>query len=78
MINFKKEIANEIAKIVNIDTNELEGYIEVPPDSALGDYAFPCFKLAKELKKAPQMIANEIKEKIHTNIALFTHICREL
>lgn len=67
MINFKKEIANEIAKIVNIDTNELEGYIEVPPDSALGDYAFPCFKLAKELKKAPQMIANEIKEKIHTN-----------
>ena len=36
----------------------------MPKDSKNGDYAFPCFRLAKELKKAPPMIANEIKEKI--------------
>ena len=64
MINIKEEIANSIAKTVNLDERELVNYIEIPPNSDLGDYAFPCFKLAKELKKAPPMIANEIKEKI--------------
>lgn len=67
MINFKKEIADTISKVVNLDTNELVNYIEIPKDSALGDYAFPCFKLAKELRKAPTIIANEIKEKIEIN-----------
>lgn len=28
----------------------------------MGDYALPCFKLAKEMKKSPVIIANEIKE----------------
>ena len=37
----------------------------MPKDTKNGDYSFPCFKLAKELKKAPQMIANDIKEKIN-------------
>lgn len=64
MTNFKQEIANKIEKIVNLDAKELESYIEIPKDSKNGDYAFPCFRLAKELKKAPQQIASEIKEKI--------------
>lgn len=64
MINFKKEIAKIISNITNIELNELEGYIETPPDETKGDYAFPCFKLAKELKKAPPVIATELKEKI--------------
>ena len=67
MLNFKNEIAKIISKITNIDVNELEGYIEVPPDDNMGDYAFPCFKLAKELRKAPQVIASELKEKIEEN-----------
>ena len=64
MLNFKVEIAQTIAKAINLDEQELESYIETPKDSKNGDYAFPCFRLAKELKKAPTMIANEIKEKI--------------
>ena len=64
MINFKNEIAKSIAEVTNLDINELESYIEIPPNSDLGDYAFPCFKLAKYLRKAPPMIANEIKENI--------------
>lgn len=64
MINFKKEIASKIAKVTNLNEEELEKYIEVPPNSDLGDYAFPCFKLAKDLRKAPPMIANDIKENI--------------
>ena len=64
MINFKKEIAKIISKVVNISEQELESYIEIPKEASNGDYAFPCFRLAKELKKAPPMIANEIKENI--------------
>ena len=64
MIDFKDIIAKEISKATNISEKELESYIEKPKDSKNGDYAFPCFRLAKELKKAPPAIANEIKEKI--------------
>ena len=64
MIDFKQIIAKAIAEVVNIDEKELESYIEIPKDANNGDYAFPCFRLAKELKKAPPMIANDIKEKI--------------
>lgn len=67
MINFKKEIAKIIANAINMNLDEIKEYIEVPPDETKGDYAFPCFKLAKELRKAPQVIANELKGKIDTN-----------
>ena len=64
MIDFKQEIAKKVAKATNLEENELKNYIEIPKDNTNGDYAFPCFRLAKELKKAPPVIANEIKEKI--------------
>lgn len=64
MINFKQEIAKKIAKAIQLNEKELETYLEIPKDTKNGDYAFPCFRLAKELKKAPPQIANEIKEKI--------------
>lgn len=63
-MDYKIEIAKKLNEITNIDVNELASFLEIPPDTTLGDYAFPCFKLAKELKKAPPMIANEIKEKL--------------
>ncbi len=64
MIDFKNEISKAIEKVINIDSKTLNTYIEVPKDFENGDYAFPCFKLAKELKKSPQIIAGEIQEKI--------------
>ena len=67
MINFKNIIAKSIAKVTNLNEEELESYIEVPKDASMGDYAFPCFKLAKELRKAPPAIANEIKENIQVD-----------
>ena len=68
MLNFKQEIAKYIEKVVDIEKNELEKYIEKPKDATNGDYAFPCFRLAKRLKKAPQIIAEDIKEKIESDI----------
>ena len=66
MKNFKQIIAKQISKTIDINEKELESYIETPKDSKNGDYAFPCFRLAKELRKAPPAIAKEIKEKIET------------
>ena len=65
MIDFKQEIAEQISKIVNMNKEELEKYIEKPKDLKNGDYAFPCFRLAKELKKSPTSIAEDIKNQIH-------------
>ena len=67
MLDFKEIIATEISKATNIEAKELKTYIETPKDTKNGDYAFPCFRLAKELKKAPPVIANEIKEKIEAD-----------
>lgn len=63
MVNYK----NEISKIISesIDGVEiLPEYIEIPKYADNGDFAFPCFRLAKELKKSPIAIAEEIKQNI--------------
>ena len=70
MIDYKEIIAENISNAIEIE--KLEGvleediykYIEIPPNDEMGDYAFPCFKLAKVLKKSPLAIANDIKEKL--------------
>lgn len=64
MLDFKEKISEEISKITKIDKNELYEYIEMPSDNKMGDYAFPCFRLAKTMKKSPQIIANELKDGI--------------
>ena len=64
MTNFKNEIAKYIANAIDMQENEIESFIETPKDKNNGDYAFPCFRLAKQLKKAPPAIAEEIKQKI--------------
>lgn len=63
-MNYKNEIAKRINAITNVEVSSLEEYIEIPPNTDLGDFAFPCFKLAKELRKAPPAIATELKEKL--------------
>ncbi len=68
MLDIKKEISEQIAKTIeNVEAKEIYTYIEVPKDTKNGDYSFPCFRLAKVLRKAPQEIANQIKEKLEQN-----------
>jgi len=65
MIDFKKEVVNAMANIVDsLDREEIEKLIEIPPSYDMGDYAFPCFRLAKSFRKAPNIIAQELAEKI--------------
>ena len=65
MINYVDRIADLIApQVEGLEKEEIRSMIETPADSKMGDYAFPCFKLAKILRKAPPMIAKGIAEAI--------------
>lgn len=74
MVNFKEEISKLIAEqIQDLTAEEIQSMIEVPQDAKMGDYAFPCFKLAKTLRKAPPLIARGIAEAICGN-AMFEKV----
>jgi len=65
MINYKEKIAAILVEAVEgLTAEEIKEMIEIPADSKMGDYAFPCFKLAKVMRKAPPMIAQAIAEKL--------------
>lgn len=51
-----------------LDEALIESMIEIPKHADMGDFAFPCFKLAKDLKKAPQMIANDLSQLIGSDL----------
>lgn len=68
MIDFKKEITNILnEKISELDLEEIQSMIENPPNSDMGDFAFPCFKLAKVFRKAPNLIAKDVAKSIGGN-----------
>ncbi|MDD5926766.1 MAG: arginine--tRNA ligase [Firmicutes bacterium] len=74
MVNFKEEIAKLIAaEVTELELSDIQSMIEIPQDSKMGDYAFPCFKLAKIMRKAPPLIAKNIAEKIADN-AMFERV----
>ena len=61
MIDIKKEIAGLLSGCIDgMEASEIEALIEIPTDPSLGDYAFPFFRLAKLLRKAPPLIAADI------------------
>ena len=60
----KGAIINELVKSSGLSATEIENVIEVPKDPSLGDFAFPCFTLAKHFRKNPVEIAKEIGAKI--------------
>ncbi|MGN1333552.1 MAG: arginine--tRNA ligase [Anaerovoracaceae bacterium] len=74
MVNFKEEIAKLIAaEVTELELSDIQSMIEIPQDSKMGDYAFPCFRLAKIMRKAPPLIAKNIAEKIADN-AMFERV----
>ena len=60
----KKKVIDLLLKEVKISKNEIEKLVEIPPQDDMGDYAFPCFSLAKINKKNPMLIAEELTEKL--------------
>lgn len=61
----KEQVIELIATAADLDKETVAGILEIPPRADIGDYAFPCFQLAKSLHKAPPLIAADIAEKIN-------------
>ena len=75
MNNFKNLVAKDllnclksISPDLELTADDLISMFEYPPDSSLGDIAFPCFKLSRIFRKAPPLIASEISEKFSSSV----------
>lgn len=60
---YKQHFAQEIAKHIDLPLEDILALIEIPPENIPGDFAFPCFQLAKQEKKSPNMIAQQFAKK---------------
>ena len=61
----KQKVVQFISSYINeLTEGDIEKLLEIPPKPEMGDFAFPCFRLAKVYRKAPQMIAEELKNKM--------------
>lgn len=68
MINFKDEVKKIIQGFdTGLTEEEISDLIEIPPNSEMGDYAFPVFKLAKTFRKSPNLIAEDLAQKEFQN-----------
>ncbi len=68
-MDYKKYIAEKL-KIEGVTSDELYEMIALPPNTEMGDYALPCFKLAKQLRKSPVAIAEELKNSIMSDVTI--------
>ena len=60
-MDYKIYIAEKLSGF-GVSVEEIASTIAVPPEKSMGDYALPCFKFAKTMRKAPVMIANELAQ----------------
>jgi len=68
-MDFRSQIVTWLAGQTGLERDQIDAWIEIPPQPALGDYAFPCFRLAKHLRRAPAKIAEELAGQARGNIA---------
>lgn len=64
-MDYKNLIAQRIKPYVDMEIENIQNLIEIPPRPEMGDFAFPCFQLAKVMRKAPNAIAIELSEKVN-------------
>ena len=62
-MDYKQYIAQKI-NVEGVAQEEIAALLAVPPDSAMGDFALPCFRFAKALRKSPVIIAQELAKTI--------------
>lgn len=63
-MDFKVEVAKLLAAAADVSFEDALATVEIPANKTMGDFAYPCFRLAKVFRKAPPMIAQEIVEKL--------------
>lgn len=61
-MDFKEYVVEKISQVTGLETDFISSLIETPPEQKMGDLAFPCFQLAKTMRKSPAIIASELAE----------------
>jgi arginyl-tRNA synthetase len=69
-MDFKNYVIDKLEEYTGLERETIEKSVEVPPEEKLGDLAFPCFPLAKVLRKAPPLIAKDMAEKFEGDTVL--------
>lgn len=72
-MDIRTTIIDWLAAKTGMPAGQIDEWLEVPPQPSLGDYAFPCFRLAKELRRAPAQIAGELQQQ---NVAMIPSLDR--
>ena len=67
---FVEAITVEVSKASGLEAEQVEALLETPPNPEMGDYALPCFTLAKTMRKAPNLIAEELSAQIETGATI--------
>jgi arginyl-tRNA synthetase len=73
-MDFQAPIRHWLTEQTGLEESQIDAYLEVPPQAELGDYAFPCFRLAKVLKKAPPVIARDLADRAAGGIPGIDHV----
>lgn len=63
-MNFKEHVIEKIVGLTDLEREVVEKSLETPPEEKMGDLAFPCFPLARVMRKAPPLIAKDLAEKL--------------
>jgi len=75
MIDFKQHVVEALHKVCpSLTLEQLTVLVEVPPDAKMGDFAFPCFQLAKAEKKNPKQLAEDISKAISCDTKLVERV----
>lgn len=72
-MNFKEHIIDKLTELTGLERETVANAVETPPDEKLGDLAFPCFPLAKVMRKAPPIIAQELAGELSSD-ELIDHV----
>ena len=71
---FVREILEKTAAAADLDVEAVAELLAVPPDEKMGDYAVPCFTLARQLRKNPAQIAGEIAARLAPEVEASQHL----
>lgn len=71
---FREEIVQAIAREAEAEPDSVRAQLTAPPKLEMGDFAYPCFSLAKTLKKAPPAIAKDLAEKMASGLSLISKV----
>lgn len=67
MFNYRQALVPAIARRLPLDEAKIAELIETPPNPDMGDFAFPCFQLSREIGEPPPTIAKELEEGIRAD-----------